>query len=104
VLVLSAVNKRQPIVRQVLLSLALVITTFWVYLPVRHYGFVNLDDDTFVTENANLRSGLTERSVHWTLTAGLTHKDPNTDYWRPVSLLSHALDIQLFGCTRPGII
>jgi len=62
--------QRQPIVRQVCISLALIIATVCVYLPVRHHGFVNLDDNEFVTENSNIRDGLTGRSARWALTAG----------------------------------
>jgi Flp pilus assembly protein TadD len=78
----------------------LVVFTVWVYLPVRHYGFVNLDDNQYVTQNPNIRHGLTWQTVHWAFTAGLTHKDPNAD-WRPLSSLSHALDTELFGL-QPG--
>jgi hypothetical protein len=95
-------HKRRHIVRQTFISLILVIATVGVYLPVRHEGFVNLDDDRFVTENPNLRGGLTWPSVHWALTAGLTHRDPNADYWRPLSFLSHALDIEMFGLQPAG--
>ena len=45
------------------MSLALVIATVVVYLPVRHHEFVNFDDDIFVTENPNIQDGLTWRSV-----------------------------------------
>jgi Flp pilus assembly protein TadD len=95
-------SSRQQVVRQAIVSLALVIATVCVYLPVRHCGFVNLDDDRFVTANPNIRGGLTWRSVHWALTADLTHDDPNADYWRPLSYLSHALDIELFGLQPAG--
>ena len=94
--------QRQPIVRQVCISLALIIATVCVYLPVRHHGFVNLDDNEFVTENSNIRDGLTGRSARWALTAGLTHKVPHADYWRPLSFLSHALDIEMFGLRPAG--
>jgi hypothetical protein len=94
--------RRQQIVRQAFVSLTLVITTVIVYLPVRHYGFVNLDDNVFVTENPNLQDGLTWRSVRWAFTAGLIHHDPNADYWRPLSFLSHALDIEMFGLRPTG--
>jgi Tfp pilus assembly protein PilF len=94
--------KRPRIVRQALISLTLVIATVAVYLPVRHHGFVNLDDNLFVTENPHIRGGLTWPSVHWALTAGLTHNDPNVDYWRPLSFLSHAVDIELFGLRPAG--
>jgi tetratricopeptide (TPR) repeat protein len=94
--------QRQQIVRQVLVSLALVIATVGVYLPVRHHEFVNLDDNVFVTENPNIRGGLTWQSVRWAFTADLTHDDRNADYWRPVSYLSHAVDIELFGLRPAG--
>jgi len=97
-------HKRPQIVRLAFLCLTLVIATVGVYRPVRHCGFVNLDDNRFVTDNPNLRGGLTWTSVHWALTAGLTRHDTNADYWRPLSFLSHALDIELFGYARPGII
>jgi Flp pilus assembly protein TadD len=94
--------KRQQIVRQAFLSLTLVIATVCVYLPVRHYGFVNLDDDVIVTANPNIRGGLTWKSVRWSFTAGLNPKAPVADYWRPLSLLSHAVDIELFGLRPAG--
>ena len=88
--------------RQTLISLALVIATVAVYLPVRHNGFVALDDNAFVTNNPSIRGGLTWQSVRWAFTADLTHADPNADYWRPLSFLSHALDIELFGLEPAG--
>jgi tetratricopeptide (TPR) repeat protein len=94
--------KRQQIVRQIFISLALVIATVMVYLPVRHNGFVNLDDNVFVTENPNIQSGLTWPSVRWAFTADLTRDDRNADYWRPVSYLSHELDVTLFGLRPAG--
>ena len=94
--------KRQQIVRQAFISLTLVIATVCVYLPVRDYGFVNLDDNAFVTDNPNIAGGLTWRSVRWAFTAGLTHHDPHANYWRPLSFLSHALDIELFGLHPAG--
>jgi len=93
--------KRPQIVRA-FLALTLVIATVGVYLPVRHHEFLNLDDNLYVTENPNIRGGLTWPSVHWALTAGLTHQDANADYWRPLSFLSHALDIELFGLRPAG--
>jgi protein O-mannosyl-transferase len=94
--------KRQEIVRLAFIALALVVTTVIVYFPVRHYEFVNVDDGEFVTGNPNLRGGLTWRSVHWALTARLTHVDRYADYWRPLSFLSHALDFELFGLRPAG--
>jgi tetratricopeptide (TPR) repeat protein len=97
-----ASSKRQQIVRQAFIALALVIATVVVYLPVRHNEFVEFDDNKFVTENPNIRDGLTWRSIRWTLTAGLTQDERNADYWRPLSFLSHALDIELFELRPAG--
>ena len=94
--------KRQQIVRQAFLSLTLVIATVCVYLPVRHYGFVNLDDYAYVADNPNIGGGLSWQSVRWAFMAGLTHDDPHADYWRPLSFLSHAVDIELFGLRPAG--
>ncbi len=97
-----ASSKRQQIVRQAFIALGLVIATVVVYLPVRHYDFVDFDDNSFVTENPNIRDGLTWRSVRWAFTAGLIHTDRNADYWRPLSMLSHAVDIEWFGLRPAG--
>jgi tetratricopeptide (TPR) repeat protein len=94
--------ERQQMMSKIAIGLALAIATTAVFLPVRHYGFVNFDDQRFVTENPNLRNGLNGQSLRWALTADLTRYDRNADYWRPVSFLSHALDIQLFGMRPAG--
>jgi len=88
--------------QKILISLALFVAVIVVYFPMRHCGFINLDDPRFVTENPNIRSGLTWQSVRWSFTAGLLRDDPNADYWRPVSFLGHALDITLFGLNPAG--
>ncbi len=82
--------KRRQIVRQAFISLTLVIAAVCVYLPVRHHGFVNLDDDDYVTANAHVQSGLTLRGLVWALTTN------HAATWHPVTWLSHMLDWQLW--------
>ena len=84
------------------ICLMLAIVTAAVYLPVRHFEFINGDDDMFVTLNPHIRNGLTWETAGWSFAAGLIHTSPNADYWRPLSYLSHALDIQLFGLHPAG--
>jgi tetratricopeptide (TPR) repeat protein len=84
------------------ICLMLAAVTFAVYLPVLQCQFVNYDDDVFVTSNPHLRNGLTRQAVEWSFAAGLIYSSPNVDYWRPLSYLSHALDIQLFGLHPAG--
>ena len=94
---------KQPLlVWKTRICLALVIITAVLYLPVRHYDFVNYDDPLFVTQNPHIQHGLNRDSVCWALTARLFDVDPNADYWRPLSFLSHALDIECFGLDPGG--
>jgi tetratricopeptide (TPR) repeat protein len=80
----------------------LAVITAAVYLPVRHYEFINYDDDVYVTLNPHLRNGLSWEAAEWSFAAGLIYSSPNVDYWRPLSYLSHALDIKMFGSDPAG--
>jgi Tfp pilus assembly protein PilF len=73
------------------LSVALIALTLAVFLQVRHFGFVTLDDPLYVSENAHVASGLTTETVRW---AFATTESAN---WHPLTWLSHALDVELFG-------
>ena len=84
------------------ICLMLAVVTVAVYLPVLQCQFVNYDDNVFVTENPHIRNGLAREAMDWSFAAGLIYSSPNVDYWRPLSYLSHALDIQLFGLHPAG--
>ena len=58
---------------------------------MRRFDFVNWDDPTYLTENANVHEGLTWSNVRWALTT--TH----SPYWHPLTWLSHMLDVTLYG-------
>jgi tetratricopeptide (TPR) repeat protein len=73
------------------IALLLALVTLTVYLPVLHDGFVNYDDDDYLTTNRVVKNGLTPAGVHWAFT---TFHSAN---WHPVTWLSHMLDCQLFG-------
>ena len=62
-----------------------------VYAPVRHFGFVNWDDATYVVDNPQVRAGLTWTGLRWALTTG------HAPYWHPLTWLSHMVDVSLFG-------
>ena len=53
-------------------------------------GFVNYDDPAYVTDNVHVQGGLSWAGVEWAFTAP-------TDYWHPLTWLSHMLDWQLYG-------
>ena len=73
------------------IGLALVLSIFAVYAQVGTFDFVNYDDDAYVLDNVQVRAGLTAGSIKWALTAVVAAN------WMPVTLLSHMLDVQLFG-------
>ena len=64
------------------------IITFLVYLSALQNEFVEWDDSRFIYENLNIRS-LNATFFKW---AFLDLSAPGSDYWRPLSYLSHALD------------
>ena len=49
-----------------LLCLAVVVP----YWQVRHFDFVNYDDNTYVTENRHVLSGPTAQNVMWAFSTG----------------------------------
>ena len=89
----SAPNKslRAPQNHALLLSLLLVAIVLVGYSPAAHNGFLNYDDDAYITSNPHVQAGLTWSTVKWAFT---TYDAAN---YHPLTWLSHALDCQLFG-------
>jgi protein O-mannosyl-transferase len=85
-----------PQKRTLLLCLLLTAVVLGSYSPVAHNGFLNYDDDTYITNNPHVRAGLTWATVKWAFT---TYDQAN---WHPLTWLSHALDCQLFGLHPAG--
>jgi protein O-mannosyl-transferase len=66
------------------------------YNPVTHNGFLDYDDDQYITNNPHVRAGLTWATVKWAFT---TYDQAN---WHPLTWLSHALDCELLGLNPSG--
>ncbi|MBE3144261.1 MAG: tetratricopeptide repeat protein, partial [Planctomycetes bacterium] len=81
--------------RRLLICIFLAVVTFAVYLPVRNHGFVHYDDDEYVKDNAEVKSGLNVESIKWAFTTG------RCSNWHPLTWLSLMLDCELFG-VKPG--
>ncbi len=80
-----------PARRTALLAIGLAALALVPFLPVLRNGFVNFDDDLYVSDNRHVLTGLTAANVRWawtTLHAG---------YWQPLTWMSFQLDAQLFG-------
>jgi Flp pilus assembly protein TadD len=79
-----------------LIYFALLISTLLVFCQVRHFDFVNYDDNDYVTANPHVLNGLTADAVSWALATGYFGN------WNPLTWLSYMLDRQLFGLTPAG--
>ena len=79
-----------------LISASLVMATLVAYEPIRHNGFINYDDDVYITKNSDVQRGLTRDSVIWAFTK------PHQYMWHPLTTLSHMLDCELFGLNPLG--
>jgi len=78
------------------IAVLLALATLLAYWPVVQCGYLNLDDDLYVTANPAVWGGLTLAGARWALTA--TH----AGLWHPLTWLSHMLDVQLYGSNPAG--
>lgn len=78
------------------LGFLLLLGTLLLYAPVKDFEFVNYDDGRFVYNNPHVSSGFTAEGIKWAFTSA------DIDYWRPLSWLSHMLDVELFGLKAGG--
>src|SRR5882672_860629 len=75
----------------IIIAAFLALGVFAVFSPVRHFDFVNFDDDKYVITNPVVRDGLSYAGVRWAFTSTYASN------WHPLTWLSHMLDVQLFG-------
>jgi tetratricopeptide (TPR) repeat protein len=73
------------------IGFGLVLAIFIIYAQTGRFDFVSYDDDLYVYKNPHVIAGLTLDSIRWALTAVVSSN------WMPITLLSHMLDVQLFG-------
>ena len=68
----------------------LFVVTMALYWPVTTFPFVNYDDPLYVSENPDVRSGLSWHGIKYAFTTIVAAN------WHPVTVLSHMLDCSLF--------
>ena len=83
-------------VRPIWLCVVLVLITVALYYPVHQHPFINYDDNDYVYENQQVRSGLSWTTIKWAFTTSTASN------WHPLTWLSHATDYQLFGGNPAG--
>jgi protein O-mannosyl-transferase len=74
-----------------LMAVVLALATVAVYWPAMRNGFVNYDDNVYVTANVHVQNGLSWESAKWALF------NPVSSNWHPFTVWSHMADCQLYG-------
>jgi len=77
--------------KQVLVIFLIAVITLIAFGRVGNHGFVNFDDNVYITENHHIQNGITTQGLYWAFTTG------HAANWHPLTWISHMLDIQLFG-------
>lgn len=79
-----------------IVSLLLVAMTLFVYWLTLGFGFLAVDDMTYLMGQPRIWDGLTLDNVRWALT---TRYFSN---WHPLTWISYMVDMDLFGHDHPG--
>jgi Flp pilus assembly protein TadD len=87
----AAINPGKWGQRDWLLAALLVAAVFLTYSPLWHSGFINFDDNVYITQNPAVLAGLNRAGFRWDWTT--TH----AANWHPLTWLSLQLDAQLYG-------
>src|SRR5947207_13322539 len=64
----------------------LIVVTLAVFWPVRHFEFINYDDQEYVTHNSFVQKGLAKESLAWAFLA------KHASNWHPLTWRSQLLD------------
>jgi 4-amino-4-deoxy-L-arabinose transferase-like glycosyltransferase len=73
-----------------LIIIFLIVTCLIAYGRILGNGFINFDDEVYLTKNLHIRSGINADTIKWAFTAVVSSN------WHPLTLISHALDWSLF--------
>jgi tetratricopeptide (TPR) repeat protein len=75
---------------RIAIGLFQVVIICLVYWQVLDHGFLNFDDNRYVSENANIQKGLTFEGISWAFSQS------HASNWHPMTWLSHMLDFELY--------
>ncbi|MCX5848848.1 MAG: glycosyltransferase family 39 protein, partial [Deltaproteobacteria bacterium] len=82
--------------QKLIIYIVLAVVTFAVFWQVHQYGFVNFDDNTYVTENIHIQSGISLDGFRWAFSTTYA------EFWHPLTWLSLMLDSQIYGLNAGG--
>jgi protein O-mannosyl-transferase len=75
--------------------LLLLVLIFFVFFQTRTHGFINYDDETYITSNPHVAQGLNVQNMIWAFSTS------DASNWHPLTWISHMMDIQIYG-VNPG--
>jgi tetratricopeptide (TPR) repeat protein len=78
------------------IGILLIVLVLASFSGVVENGFVDYDDQLYVTQNDRVQAGLTWEGILRAFTA------PQSANWHPLTMLSHMLDCQIFGLNPAG--
>ena len=79
-----------------LIIIFLIVASCVAFGRVAGNDFVNFDDDYYITENNQIKSGINAASIKWAFTSLAVSN------WHPLTWISHTLDWSLFGANASG--
>ena len=79
-----------------LICAALAAVTLAAFEPIGNNGFVDFDDDKYVTDNPWVQMGLNADSFTWAFTSF------HTGNWHPLTWISHIIDCSIFDLKPAG--
>ncbi|MFC1813392.1 tetratricopeptide repeat protein [Thermodesulfobacteriota bacterium] len=89
------INNRQI---TLLISLFLIAAILVCYGQVKRFEFVAFDDNLYITQNRHVQDGLTIEGLIWSFTTGTMA----SNFWLPLTWMSHMLDSELYGMNAGG--
>ena len=79
-----------------LIIIFLIVASCVAFGRVATNDFINFDDDYYITENNQIKSGINSGSIEWAFTSLAVSN------WHPLTWISHTLDWSLFGANPSG--
>jgi hypothetical protein len=79
-----------------LIIIFLMVASFIAFGRIAGNGFINLDDNAYITSNKFIQSGIHFNGIKWAFTSLYF------GYWHPLTWISHMLDWNLFGANASG--
>ena len=74
----------------------LIVASFVAFGRIAGNGFINYDEELYITKNDHVKSGINPESIKWAFSAVVCSN------WHPLTLLSHTLDWSLFQGNAEG--